>query len=295
VAITPEDIKAIIADESFGHEMRVRRILQSYRRESQLQHGGGYRDPQTNKTREFDFRWVFPRYETVLSFAVECKNVSADSHVIISGSNRAKREATHDLVESRGAGLFQTRTGQVYLDVPAAGVIRNVNAAESIYPSESFVGRNILQLKPGKKPGSYMSARDSELYDKWFQALASAFDLVIVAMRYAKRFDQKHIYTLILPIVVLPSDTLWRAHYSESGELVTDPEKVDECELFVGRPIVPPTEIGDFEEPYTFSHLHFFTTEGFTAFLLKVTADHDWRGLAFNQQVIARSRAERLS
>ncbi|MEY2576497.1 MAG: hypothetical protein QOF80_1984 [Verrucomicrobiota bacterium] len=154
MAITAEDIKAIIAGEGFGHEMRVRRILQSYRRESQIQHGGGYRDPQTQKTREFDFRWVFRRYETVLSFAVECKNVSIDSPVIISGSNRAKREATHDLVESRRAGLFQTATGQVYLDVPAAGVIRNVAADESIYPSESFVGRSILQLKPGKKPGS---------------------------------------------------------------------------------------------------------------------------------------------
>ncbi|MFZ1219414.1 MAG: hypothetical protein WAO00_08975 [Chthoniobacterales bacterium] len=294
MAITPDDIKEIIAGEGFGHEMRVRRILQSYRRESQLQHGGGYRDPQTHKTREFDFRWVFRRYETALSFAIECKNVSVDSPVVISGSNRAKREATHDLVESRTGGLFQTATGQVYLDVAAAGVIRNVAVDESIYPSEGFVGRNILQLKPGKKTGSYTSARDSDLYEKWFQALSSAFDLVTVAMRYANH-DQKHLFTLILPIVVLPNNTLWRAHYSEDGELMSDPEKVDECELFVGRPIVPTVELGDFEEPYTFSHLHFFTTDGFTAFLLKATQDHDWRAVAFNQQVIASSRAERLS
>lgn len=274
--------------------MRVRRILQSYRRESQLQHGGGYRDPQTHKTREFDFRWVFRRYETALSFAIECKNVSEDSPVIISGSNRAKREATHDLVESRAAGLFQAATGQAYLDVPAAGVIRNVPVDESIYPSEAFVGRNILQLKPGKKVGSYTTARDSDLYEKWYQALSSAFDLVTVAMRYAN-YDQKHVFTLILPIVVLPSNTLWRAHYSETGELMSDPEKVDECELFVGRPIAPPIEIGDFEEPYTFSHLHFFTTDGFIQFLLKATQDHDWRGFAFNPQVIARSTGERRS
>ena len=108
MAITPEDIKAVIATEGFAHEMRVRRILKRYWSESQLQHGGGYRDPQTNKMREFDFRWIFPRYETVLSFAVECKNVSDDSPVIVSGSKRAQGEATHDLVESRKGGAFRT-------------------------------------------------------------------------------------------------------------------------------------------------------------------------------------------
>jgi len=295
MAITPEDITKVIATESFGHEMRVRRILLSYRRESQLQHGGGYRDAQTNKMREFDFRWLLQRYETVLSFAIECKSVSIDSPVIISGSKRAQREASHELVESRKSGLYRIGKSEAYLDVPAAGVIRNVVGYDSIYPPEDFVGRNVLQLKPGKKIGSYVSARDSELYEKWFQALASAVDLVAGAMRYAERFDRPHVYTLILPIVVLPNDTLWRAEYSDDGELLKDPEKTDECELFVGRQIAPPIELGDFVDSYTFSHLHFFTAEGFTQFLLKVTRDHDWRALAFDPQMMRDSQAERLS
>ncbi len=296
MAITPGDIKTVIAGENFGHEMRVRRILQSYRRESLLEHGGGYRDPQTNKIREFDFRWIFPREETVLSLAIECKNVSVDAPVVISGSKREPREARHALVESRKGGMFSTMSG--YVDVAAAGVIRNIRNDESLYPAKNFVGRNILQLKPAQKAGSYLSARDSDVYDKWFQALASAFDLVSEALRHAERFVIPHVFTLVLPVVVLPDDTLWQAEYSENGDLLGDPTKTDECEMYVGRSMTPPHEIGDITTPYTFSHLHFFTSKGFISFLLRATGaggDNQWRAAAFNSDVIAASKDERRS
>lgn len=296
MAITPEDIKTVIATESFGHEMRVRRILRAYRRESQLEHGGGYRDPQTKKIREFDFRWIFRQDETVLSLAIECKNVSLETPVIISGSKREPREARHALVESRKGGTFTTMPG--YFDVAAAGVIRNLPADVSIYPSDNFVGRNILQLKPGQKAGSYIAARDSDVYDKWFQALASAFDLVRDALRYAERLGIPHVFTLILPVVVLPDETLWQAEYTENGDLLRDPVKTDQCEMYVGRSVTPPHEIGDITAPYNFSHLHFFTSKGFISFLLNATGrsgDNRWRAGAFNSDVIAVSKAERRS
>jgi hypothetical protein len=296
VAITPEDIKAVIATEGFGHEMRVRRILKSYRIVSQLQHGGGYRDPHTKKIREFDFRWIFPQGETVLSLAIECKGVALERPVIISGSKREPREARHALVESRKGGTFTTIP---YFDGAAAGVIRNLPADVSIYPSGNFVGRNILQLRPGQKPGNYIAARDSEIYDKWFQALASAFDLVNEALRYAERFATPHVFTLVLPIVVLPDDTLWQAEYAENGDLLGDPVRVDQCELYIGRSITPPHEAGDITSPYTFSHLHFFTSKGFIAFLRDATGSGGenqwWRAAAFNSDVILASKAERRS
>jgi hypothetical protein len=298
MAITPDDIKTIVAGESFGHEMRVRRILQSYRlQQSQLQHGGGYRDPRTNKIREFDFRWIFPKGETVLSLAIECKNVSLDAPVIISGSKRDPHEARHALMESRKGGTFTTMSG--IFDVAAASVIRNLRADVSIYPPRNFVGRNILQLKPGNKSGTYVAARDSEVYDKWYQALASAFDLVSEAKRYAQQFAMPHVFTLVLPIVVLPDETLWQAEYTENGDLLGDPVRTDQCEMYVGRSVTVPHEIGDITSPYTFSHLHFFTTKGFISFLLEATGSiHDnqwWRSNAFNSDVIVASKAERRS
>jgi hypothetical protein len=105
----------------------------------------------------------------VLSLAIECKSVSIETPVVICGSKREPQEARHALIESRKGGLFTTMPG--YVDVPAAGVIRNIPADNSIYAPRNFVGRQIVQIKPAPKQG-YVAARDSEIYDKWFQPSA---------------------------------------------------------------------------------------------------------------------------
>jgi len=118
------------------------------------------------------------------------------------------------------------------------------------------------------------------------------------ALRYAERFAISHVFTLVLPVVVLPDDTLWQAEYTENGELLGDPVRTDQCEMYVGRSVTPPHEVGDITTPYTFSHLHFFTSKGLIDFLLRATGssdDNQWHAAAFNADVILASKAERRS
>ena len=292
MAITPDDIKRVIATEDdFGHELRVGRVLRGYFASQTLQ-GGTYADPLSGKARQFDFRWRYQSGEFGLSLAIECKNVNPDSPVVISGRKRTQSEAFHELVESRKGGHFQTKRGKIFLDVAAARVIRRIAGNDSVYLPEAFVGKSLLQLK--RKEGKYTRTRDTEIYEKWSQALASGVDLVQAAGRNAALVTHQHVFTLVLPIVVLPDLTLWKIEYDINGKIVKDPQPTNEIEFFVGHKALPPVEPGDSTDQYVFSHLHFVTFTGFAALLIKITSDDEWLRCAFHEQVIAAGKAERV-
>jgi hypothetical protein len=292
MAITSNEIKEIITTEDdFGHEMRVGRVLRGHLGSRILQ-GGTYTDPVSGKARQFDFRWWDQTGEFGLSLGVECKNVSPDSPVVISGRNRSESEAFHELVESRKGGRFRTNRGDVYLDVSAARVIRRITGNNSFYFPEAFVGKSLLQLK--KREGRYSRTRDTEIYEKWSQALASALDLVHAAGHTAALDTNQHVFTVVLPVVVLPDDSLWKIEYDVNGRVIQDPQPVNEVEFFVGHKASPPVEAGDSSNPYFFSHLHFVTLAGFATLLLRITKDREWFQCAFHEEVVTAAKAERF-
>jgi hypothetical protein len=293
MAITHDQISKVIATEDdFGHEMRVGRFLRGYL-ESQTLQGGTYVDPVLGKARQFDFRWHYILNDFALHLAVECKNVNPDSPLVISGRKRTNSEAFHELVESRKGGHFRANRGDVFLDVSAARVIRRVTGNHSVYSPEAFVGKSLLQLK--KEGGKYIRTRDAEIYDKWSQALASGVDLVYAAGRYATLSDHHHVFTLVLPVVVLPDDSLWKIEYDINGKVLAEPQRVDECEFYVARSMLAAEEAGDSTDPYVFSHLHFVTLRGFGGFLQRITRDEDWLQCAFHAQTVTEAKAERLT
>ncbi len=292
MAITSSDIKEVIATEDdFGHEMRVGRVLRGYLG-GQTSQGGTYVDPVFARTRQFDFRWCYRSAELGLHVAAECKNVNPDSPVVISGRKRTASEAFHELVESRKGGRFRVNNRDIFLDVSAARAVRRLAGNDSVYSPEAFVGKSLLQLK--KKDGEYTRARDSELYEKWSQALASSVDLIDAAGRKAALATSQHLFTFVLPVVVLPDGTLWKIEYDINGKIIEEPQPATEIEFFVAHKASLPAEPGDSNDPYVLSHLHFVTLTGFAKFLLRITSDEEWSRYAFREEVLAAAKAERL-
>jgi len=288
MAITPKDITEVIGTEDdFGHEMRVGRVMRG-QLGSQTSQGGTYVDSVSGKTRQFDFRWSYRSGHLGLKIAAECKNVNPDSPVVISGRKRTVSEAFHDLVESRKGGHFRMNKKEIFLDVSAARTVRRVTGNDSIYFPEAFVGKSLLQLK--KKDGKLSRTRDTELYEKWSQALASSVDLVDTAGRDAAASTDQHVFTFILPVVVLPDETLWKIEYDINGKITEGPEPATEIEFFVAHKASPPVELGDSNIPYVFSHLHFVTLTAFGKFLLQILGNES----TFPDQILDVARAERL-
>jgi hypothetical protein len=302
--ITAKDIRSVIeSSDDFGYELRVRRVLRGHR-EGQLQHGGTYVDPVTGRPRQFDLRWhvFFQELGVAINLAVECKNISHETPVVICGLNRRPNESFHCLIESRAAGTFRAGSSRVSFDGPSIGVVRHSAVSSDVYPPDTFVGKSIVRIE--RRPDAartantavrYIASKDKEIYDRWSQALASAKDLLLEARYYAHKYKLRHVFTVTLPVVVVPDDALWSAEYDEKGSLTTEPSKMDHCEFFVGREVEVPPEFPDFAaELFRFSHIHFFSLTGFANFLVDAK-DLAWLNRCFPDSVLNAARAERLS
>src|SRR5207237_448586 len=148
----------------------------------EFEHGGTYKDEVTGKPRQFDFRCSLRKKSTLLSLAVECKNLSVEAPLVISGTWRRKEEAFHDLIESR-TGRFEIGPNTT---IGLSSITRRSEREESFYPPKKFVGKSLLRVKTSKN--ILTAVPDTDIYDRWAQALASAIDLARNACGLSKKF-----------------------------------------------------------------------------------------------------------
>lgn len=264
MALTSADVRETVTQEDdFGHELRVGRVLRGHCA-GRLKHGGTYVDCVLGKPRQFDLRWQFDVGTTVLHLAVECKDASADAPIILCGTQRSPSEAFHMLVESFP---YYDRGGNVERLVDGlSSITKEARGYESFYQPDNFVAKSVVRMRPDKNDKKkYVAASDTDIYDKWSQALASAVDLTIHSCDLARIFGQQHIFSLI----VVPNSVLWTVYYDFNGNIKEEPSQTNSCEFFVGREI---TFGGPgFRQRFSFSHVHFFTLSGFADFLVDIT------------------------
>ena len=279
--ISPVELRNVITrEDDFGHEIRVGHAIRSCPTIT-MQHGGTYTDSITQKPRQFDYRCCLVKEQTSLLLAVECKNLSPTQPLVVCGAARRDEEAFHDLIEST-QGTIERRSTIIH---GLGSLTRRAGAEHAFYPPKQFVGKSLMRVKADKPP--MQSQPDSDIYDKWAQALSSAIQPAESACKLAKKFAVARILSAVLPAVVVPDRVLWRAAYGDNGSLLTDPEQVEECELFVGREIEVRGPKGTpFFQRFTFSHVHFFTLTGFGAFLSRMVVNEEsWTRLFTDKSV----------
>jgi len=263
MGITRDEIKKVVlAEDDFGHEMRVEGILRSVKpagsfnpsRISPPSHGGTYKDPVTKKPRQFDFRFRIasglPKPSRNLLLALECKNLNPDFPLVVCGRPRSRDESYH---------VFLQGAPQEYASA------RIVQGAGSIYKPNDFVGKSSFRLK--QKQGSLCKDSDAEIYDRWTQAVASCNDLCLEA---ANRVPLENISTFVMPIVVIPDNALWIASYDESGQLSADPMQVEKCDYYVDHRI-------EMNFSFVLTHIHFMTLKALSQMLSEFADGDFWQ------------------
>lgn len=255
--------EVVLKEDDFGHEMRVGGILKNFQapqsafikaRLSRLDHGGTYVDPATSKTRQFDYRCRISKgiegLHNIL-LAVECKNLNPDLPLVVCGRERTDKEAYH-LVIARD-------------DENRHVSIAKVAGKSSLYEPSGFVGKSLLRLK--FKDKKLCSDGDSEIYDKWSQALASCRDL---AIEFANANSTAEIKgsAFLMPIVVVPNNSLWTASYDNGGSIQDTPKQVDLCDFYVEHKLAA-------NFPFVLTHIHFATLKGLSK-MLNEYADGDF-------------------
>jgi hypothetical protein len=276
VSLKPADVKRVILqDDDFGHEMRVgnifgviRRYVTSSDNKIAPEHGGTYTDLHAGKPRQFDYRFqIRNRYDKsrCVFLAVECKNLHESSPLVVCGRSRTHEEAYHTFIES-------SRT-------PPFSVTRKTG--NSIYTLGEFVGKSLVRLK-NESSGQLKSASDSDVYDRWSQALSSSVELAERAGSLSN--DSKNypdypdkVLSMIMPVVVVPDGLLWKASYDQAGQISEDPALVEECEFFVGRFRIEDSN----SSQNNLTHIHFVTLKGFSKLLTLIDecSDTYWNKL----------------
>ena len=255
--ITAADLEKYLSTaDDFAFELKCLHSL-SERKSVRLEHGGTYSDPVSGKHRQFDIRANIEIKPLRVGLAIECKNLSPAYPLLVSRVPRIESEAFHQVLvpEPRpddGGGFVLRVTRFVYSRAEP------VSAPASLYKTGDLVGKSVTRVGVISDKLGEFQADDSEIFDRWAQAVTSAYDLISEADRYFSDEDSDPRAYWIVPMLVVPDGTLWVADYDKKGAVQADPHQVDEAEIYIDHSASKKGQMFS----YTISHMHFVTAKG---------------------------------
>lgn len=277
-AIGPTDLLEFLNEHSdFSFEIEVLKLLADAGFE--CEHGGSYKDPVTKRTREFDIRATKCFNKQFLRLAVECKNLRENFPLLVSCVPRTSDEAFHEICLSVNPDKHQLETppdAYCRAMLPRSKNVR-LTGDYTIYKEFDPVGKSCDQV--GRAINGDIVANDSDVYDKWSQALSSADDLTYLACTDGEDRTGDLAISLVFPLLVVPNGRLWITHYDAKGNRTRDPESVNRCSYFVNLAYYHHGAMTGDE--LIISHLEFVTVDGLIQFVDDLTGDDDRLNRAF--------------
>jgi len=236
--ITAEDLLEFAeADSDFGFEMKVLRQLRADG--FACSHSGTYQDPVTSKIRQFDIRASRERPGSVLTLAVECKNLRSNNPLLLSAVPRTQPEAFHDLVLLRPERIGPT----------VGAIIGNTSA----YKPGEMVAKKTDQVCRLAATNE-LNSNDEATFEKLNQAVSSCQDLV----RGSANRPLASIKKAIVPVLVVPTGLLWQVDYNVDGAMSVSPRQISRAALFRDHTWLVPGAYGE-THPYRLSHIEVVT------------------------------------
>lgn len=235
--ITQADVQAYLSQVSdFSFEMQVlhKLIGLGFR----CQHSATYRDPITNKSRQFDIRAFREAGRTHLTLVVECKNLRDTSPLLVQTTPRLGWESYHDLVIRKYDSLLY-------------GSVQRISSPDSVYQPLLPTGRQTDQVTR-KTDGSFLVS-DGPVYEKISQSLNGAFELLADAIAKGRH----NFVFAVIPMLVVPENRLWVLEYDSDGKVTRGPTQSDRVTLFVDHVWALPHAYGP--SPFSLSHLEIVT------------------------------------
>jgi hypothetical protein len=226
--------------------------------------GSTYDDPVTGKPRQYDIRASLVYQQSHLLLAIECKRLVPVNPLMVLRVPRKKNESYMDCLKCR----FIYGEGMKYRNI--AGRFRQDCCG---YRTGDPIGKDTKQISRSKD--NCLKQGDQEVYDKWAQAVHSAYTFITdaVCSGWSSKAEEGDPVTLrIIPVVIVPNGTLWAADFSDISPFkYRGPVQVDRCSYLIERKVpIPESSI---KETYTMSHLEFMTIDGLESFCRQFAAD----------------------
>jgi hypothetical protein len=262
--ITGEDLRRYLdTQDDFALELEAYRHALGFG--FKASHGGLYDDAKTNKRRQYDVRASHEWGNMKLDLTIECKSLDPAYPLLVQRVSRPGNESFHQTMLSRGS---TTSYGTAREPQGWVGASLFKMSGTHLYDPQEQVGKSLKRVKLSENG---FSATDSDIYEKYTQALTSMDELVQSAA-VEMRPERAQIYSrAFLPIVLVSDGALWVADYSASGQLVADPRpEADETTFYLGWNYELPNPFDIHPATFTISHLHIMTRRRLPQFLSEV-------------------------
>ncbi len=256
--LTQESVKRYATENTdFGFEMKALRALKAY--DWDVEHSGTYVDPISKKNREFDLRASkqFKKWPYKVWLNVECKNIAPSFPLIVQTVQRT-REAFHEIIH-------YTMNGS------QPQVARSTVFSRYKNNQDDWVAKSFDQVRLDRKKDELVSS-DGKTFDKMSQALNSAHGLIQRSVPSDVKKDARFV---IIPVLVIPDNCLWRLRYNDDGEPIGEPEKIESTQYFIDQSW--PIFLQGIEADYTMSHLEIVTISSIGKFVNSLVDDRDQR------------------
>lgn len=239
-AITAMDLEEFVGSNSdFAFEMQVLAQLRALG--FKCAHSGTYRDPVTDKIRQYDIRAVKDEGNSTLALAVECKNLRPNNPLLLSAVPRTPPESFHDLIVRSPEKLFMAQS------------VRAVVGNGSAYRPGEMVGKKTDQV--GRDTSGALISNDEMTFEKLNQAVNSCRDLV----REYMWKSSPPLVRAIVPVLILPPGLLWQVDYGADGNLERNPRMVARATLFLNH--TWSVDMGVVNLRYRLSHIDLVTLD----------------------------------
>ncbi len=259
--IGPKEIVEWLDNQSgFTLEMKVLSYALSLGLESE--HGGTYSDPVTDKPRQFDIRCTARNKNMAIKLAIECKALSKEFPLVIQRVPRRKKESFHDVFYTYEPDVSPAGIRDIF---GGSEIFRTITESP-LYPIDKPVGKACNQI--GKR-NNKLFANDSEIYDKWAQAISSVYDLIADSVNEREKIDFDGALTVVFPVLVVPDGCLWCVDYDSKGDRLSEPKPRNEVEFYISKDY---WRRGQTYAVYTVSHLQIVTFSGYKCFSKKVAS-----------------------
>jgi hypothetical protein len=268
-AIDQADLDEYLKSQSdFAFEISVLNRLVSHGFE--CDHAGTYEDPITKKPRQFDLRAKRAFGPKLIRLAVECKNLRENYPLLISCVPRRDEESFHEVVYSvdpERVSLTDSSGMSCRAFEPQAMPVR-ISGQSSVYEPRQPVGKSCEQV--GRNNDGLIGS-DSDVFNKWTQALSSAQDLVESAYYDGETGREGVCLCVVVPVVVIPDGRLWVARYDLDGAVVGPPRQKSRCPFVIRRQYAVGGPIKRIN--YTISHVEFATMSGLDELIRELCGD----------------------
>jgi len=266
--ISGQDLRRYLdTQDDFALELEAYRHAKGFN--FNVSHGGLYDDAMTNKRRQYDVRASHENGTRRIDLTIECKFLDPTFPLLVQRVPRPGKESFHQTMLSRGS-TTSYGTASEPQHWTGAGLFKI--SGTHLYDPQQPVGKSMKRIKVAAGDG--FSATDSDIYEKYTQALTSMNEFVQSAAQDLRpqRGPAAGLARAFLPIVLVSDGALWVADYDASGRLVSDPRpEADETTFYLGWNYeVPNPQDPAHPATFTVSHLHIMTRRRLPKFLEEI-------------------------